>query len=515
MKKQALFLCPISGLPIREPIIINHSSILPLIYDRSSVEAAIAAGEVEKLGIRRNDFKNILLVDQFSQAILTLIDEGVTSINLSHLKREMNVVNDAPQLVDLRCGIIWEFPKDCGVLCRRDGRTYDKEALESSLQLSSLSPFSKNSINPELDIIVHPIHRRIIAEMRRSESGVVNLETVLDNLEQDPIIYPFRSVRSRPRIILRSYLVGATILRVMVMHGNVLFNILAVYSSAHFSCFQYVTVLCAAMGVSLVDLEFYRTHALKTEKKINETEYFLRALYTLSSIYLFYNFSEIELFKISGFNTTANRIEPLPYRPRDNFLAISKLGKLFIVFSVMPQLFVEISSFRDMIRSSLANSQSSFKDIIKVYFTISALMLFGAASHYGRYYPNPLRIAPSDLLEIFTVTLAGDRIREMIFSPSSQFHRPSIFNIFLLLMVAIATIFTVKDFSLNSCFLYLAPLVVMVSKIFMQSQPLSTDQLPVIRSENQYRFMPKPKLRFDNQNGRQIHYENSSDRLIL
>lgn len=495
MKKKELFLCPISGLPIRKPIIINHSGFDPLIYDRSSVEAAIAAGEAEEWGIKPDDFHNILLVDQFSQAILALIDRGVTSIDLSDVKRQVAVANENPHVVGLRCGITWEFPKSVGVLCKRDGRTYDKEALEKSLRLVSLSPFTKHVIDPALDIIVHPIHQRIIAEMQGNESGVVNLEDVLDNLIQRPQIYPFRNEKSRAKRLLRGYLLGATTLRVIAIHVNTLFNLLSAYPSKNLSFLQSNAVLSVAMASALVDLQFYRALSLKTEESIGHTESLMMVLYTCSSVFLFFNFSEMELFKINGGNLFSHQAQKLFYHPHEYFFSISKLGKLVIAFSVMPQLMSEISSFRDMIKALAINEQSSVKAFIKAYLTVSSLTLFGAASQYWRYYRKPMLLAPSDLLEVCTVILVGGRLREMFSSPQARFHCPSFLNSFLFVVVAISLVLTLEDFSLNSLLEYLAPLVFLGSKIFMQSEPLSTDQSPVITSENLYRFMPKPKQR--------------------
>ena len=177
------FIDPASGRPIKNPVIINHNEIEPLIYDEETVKTAIEKRELTPFGITSENRREYVLSEQFTKAILEYV-----------LKKGFRLSLNEDELRNFyACPVLFGFP-EMALLCLVDGHTYDgSELLKVIFHGGNLyagrSPINRGVINLKNgDLVIHPFHgliKRAIEKAKEKNEKEIDLRKLFHNVKQN------------------------------------------------------------------------------------------------------------------------------------------------------------------------------------------------------------------------------------------------------------------------------------------------------------------------------------------
>lgn len=558
-----LFPCPASNLPIQHPVIIDHPKVLPLIYDSASVNAAVAAGELLPFGITSENLKSYIFTDYFSDSVLKLIQNGKITL-APHLFAdqivEANIENsDDEDLSGLECPIVRHYVTDVGALCTRDGRLYDFATLVKVLEKGSSSIFSFRPINPLSDIITHPVHHVLKVAHAQHPQEVVNMRNLLTNFHQPNPHYLNAAIINK----YHSYIVALFMLDPFFDYGSVLLG-------WHNPVAKVVPLIPTAISplsliaTALIDFKLQYVLAHKTAQARVEGYNFIifdvqhqfahlpRGIEVPS--WFFY---ATYLFKVL-LTTSGFHLPLIPGFHQSNILsrnsaktmAVRELLMLYSQYELLRAFSQVTTPLFHRTRQRLFMNQNrnySYKRLLKraaeagLLLTISGVYVYGIhrtssdIAFYGadyfdritwiytRIYEHSLRenhpiintlgnvmLYPLAIAfswpELCTLGLATYQMTETLFGNENRL--PSIFslNIGLLLVVAIALIPLMPDYSASSLLDYLISLIILGTKINVADH--IRQQVPSAPTADRYRLMPQPRVE-------EIHADNPDASVLM
>ncbi len=252
--EEKLFLCPRSGKPIKNPVILDHKKLMPLIYDKESVIAALDEGELKQFNINQDNLK--YHTDHFSLELLQRIAEERFTID----------INVEERLGNLECPISMGFPMKRGVLCLRDGRTYEFDAFYNAYKESPTSPINRSKIKLERDLIIHPVHRRILQRIEAAPSMPVDLIEILNDFQQ-PIPEYIIMPKEPESTLERSILLSGTVIQLLPIQLLNFYSLLSLPGQSH----NYLLPIAAEYSTTRYQLALVR-RALKSKEKYGISE---------------------------------------------------------------------------------------------------------------------------------------------------------------------------------------------------------------------------------------------------
>lgn len=167
------FLCPISGKPITDPVILNLPGAAALIYERSSLIEAEKRGGLEAVSIVATD-------SQGAQTPVTLSTENIHEYMMPFELAQgiIQLFQEAPEdpvikISDLeKLGLdpaARSFPESPALLCSADGRMYGETSLVGLLHTTKRSPVNRKLITEKGAFFRHPLFETLWAAKKRAE----------------------------------------------------------------------------------------------------------------------------------------------------------------------------------------------------------------------------------------------------------------------------------------------------------------------------------------------------------
>lgn len=438
------------------------------------------------------------MIDQFSLELLELI--GKNKVILDFNKEE--------SLGNLECPVSLAFPMKQGVLCVRDGRTYEFEELANACREMpiAISPVNRFEISLKKDLIIHPVHQRILQQLAAAPNRQVNLIEILTDFQQpDPqFLRPLKKAAASK--FVENTLLCGTILQLLPPQLINLHTVLKIPGPRY----NVLLPIAAEYIVTRYHLSLMH-HALRLKDKYgNRGHALLLLLYACTTVVGVFCTLRHHRQMLSGI---LGKQAPMLF-----LLAETALAMAFSIPRYRQTLLLTNKIFQTALprlgqRFTLrADEEFSFLWLVKrtldACILLSAIVVVIASfinkvnylqqlGFFGSHNSKILAICLSAIIywpDQLTVLLAADRLTESLFGENNPFNSLSVINIFALLTVALTLFPASADYTFANLTKYTVGLTTIGSQYVMCSYLEGQDDYrPPIA--NRYRLLPAPELR--------------------